>query len=471
VDAEFAINARAETVSADFRKTLKVWGYLVPPSGLTKSLQRSLGDLAAANTPLIVDNGLFDDISRISNSLASRIGKAKSALAGEEARLHRGLRWRDLKKSMAAERRELAQLLAAKAGSATGMTLTAQMPFATNAAIGEEDITAALWLRAGLDSPSMPGYREALRRRNRAVARSAAQIIASLTPEMRGRYLPVASAVDYDTAYDAGRAFGEAGLRAGAMGFGAFMADDAFADRFVIGRREHVLPRPLPMRYLRTALVARGLWDGWRAETGRAPRRFHFLGLGAPIMMPIAALAAWGTARITFDATSPIRDAVEGTVYSSLGAYLKIRTRRLAWRLATGQLRSWSCPCGFCRTFVRQHPFDYVRGRIWGRKNATGETVSSASLRPGGGLYRAYPLLAEPSGGARRRAVSYARAGHNHWVASEVMADLRAFGRTRRKLEGHVERIVRAYQQATSSAHFGEAVSLGFEIARGRFPK
>jgi len=78
--------------------------------------------------------------------------------------------------------------------------------------------------------------------------------------------------------------------------------------------------------------------------------------------------------------------------------------------------------------------------------------------------------MSEPSGGARRKAVSYARSGHNHWVVTDVMRDLRRNGRRKSKLERHVERIVRAYQRSTSSAHFGDAVSLGFDIVRGRFP-
>jgi hypothetical protein len=471
LDAEFAINARAETVAPGFRKTLRHWGYLVPPRGLTRALQESIGSLARANVPLIVDNGLFDDITRISNKFAARISRAKTAIAQEEARLRRTPEWRDLKKPVSRERLELARQFAEEAQKAEGMGLLAQLALATSGVIGAEDITAALWLRAGLDSPSMPIARQELRHRNRAVAQDAATIIKTLPRKVRSTYLPVASAFDYNTAYDAGQRFADAGLGGGAMGFGAFMADNSFADQIVMNRRTHRLPRPLPMRYLRTALVARGFWDGWRDATGKAPRRFHFLGLGAPIMIPLVALAARGTPLLTFDATSPIRDAVEGTLYSSLGAYLKIRTRRFAWRLATGQLRSWTCPCGFCRSFVRKYPFNYSRGRLWGSKHPDSEDVSASVLRPGGDLYSAYPLMSEPRGGARRKAVSYARSGHNHWVVAEVMRDLRKHGKKRLTLEKHVECIVGAYQRSTSDSHFAEAVSLGFDIVRGRFPK
>ena len=104
----------------------------------------------------------------------------------------------------------------------------------------------------------------------------------NLPGESRGARLAGPLAVQ-----NAGRAFGSAGLRSAAMGFGAFMADNSFSNRIVIQGRAHSLPRPLPMRYLRTALVARGFWDGWKV-TRSAPRRFHFLGLGAPIMIPLS---------------------------------------------------------------------------------------------------------------------------------------------------------------------------------------
>jgi hypothetical protein len=469
LDAEFAINARPETVSQDFRRTLRPWGYLVPPGGLTKPLTATLKEFCKAGVPLIVDNGHFDDITRVSTSLGKAIGAAKADIATVEARLERTALWRDLSKTVARKRVRLAAILAAEALNAEGMPLIEQLELASNAVIGAEDITAALWLRAEIDTPAIPGRRTELRHRNEAVARQAKLAIDSLPRNKRPQYLAVASALDYDTAYDAGRAFGDAGLRSAAMGFGAFMADNSFSDRIVIQGRAHPLPSPLPMRYLRTALVARGFWDGWKSATRSAPRQFHFLGLGAPIVIPLMALAGYGTPLLTFDATSPIRDAVEGTLYSSLGAYLKIRTRRVAELLMSGQSHSWICPCGFCREFVRKHPFDYVRGRKWGKARVDSGPITAKDLQPSGGLYKAYPLMAEPRGGELRKEVSYARSGHNHWVLHQIMRDVRKYGKRRSTLERHTQRIVDEYQKSTSSSHFADAVSLALDIVRGRF--
>src|SRR5207245_2102844 len=107
------------------------------------------------------------------------------------------------------------------------------------------------------------------------------------------------------------------------------------------------LPHRVPTRYLRTVAVARGFWDGYRAHAGASPKAFHFLGLGTPIMMPLVALCGWGTAEVTYDAMSPILDAVEGTLYTSRPAYLKVRARKVAYKLAGTPRAVWNCPCPF----------------------------------------------------------------------------------------------------------------------------
>jgi phosphatidylethanolamine-binding protein (PEBP) family uncharacterized protein len=69
-----------------------------------------------------------------------------------------------------------------------------------------------------------------------------------------------------------------------------------------------------------------------------------------------------------------------------------------------------------------------------------------------------------------RKAVSYARSGHNHWVIADVMRDIRKNGKSRRTLEKHAQHIVDLYQTATSSSYFAKAVSLSFNIVTGKYP-
>jgi hypothetical protein len=222
----------------------------------------------------------------------------------------------------------------------------------------------------------------------------------------------------------------------------------------------------MPNRYLRTALAARGFWDGYRKQAGSPPEGFHFLGLGAPIMIGIAALSAWGSADLTFDATSPIKDAVEGTLYISKPAYLKIRTQKSALRLASGTGLKWDCPCPFCKDFTNKHPFDYEEGNSWYKKMKPAD-VTAADLSPDGALYKAYPLFSEPHGGELRKAVTFTRMGHNHWALEDILARLRKNATSLAKLKKHIEGVVSDYEANTSSNQFGDAVRFAYKLAAG----
>ena len=91
--------------------------------------------------------------------------------------------------------------------------------------------------------------------------------------------------------------------------------------------------------------------------------------------------------------------------------------------------------------------------------------VNSADLAPGGALYEAYPLLSEPKGGALRKAVSFARMGHNHWVLQQIMAALDTNATSLAKFKKHLDEVVSAYEANTTSTTFANAVRYGFKLA------
>jgi hypothetical protein len=243
-----------------------------------------------------------------------------------------------------------------------------------------------------------------------------------------------------------------------AMGFGAFMADDSWTDQLTIHGRTRPVGRRLPTRYLRTALVARGFFDGYTA-TRAGLRHFHFLGLGAPIMVPIVALAANGTIRLTFDATSPIKDAVTGSLYTTKPAPLTVRSWNIAHRLATGELARWSCPCRFCTDFLAAPPVDRPPRRPPPGSGTAGR-LTAADLKAGTPAGEALPLFRigrDPLG----LAAENIRIGHNHWAlgtltrAVQDAPDLHAFVTSR----------VEQYAQHAGAAHFAHAVQSALQIA------
>jgi hypothetical protein len=387
----------------------------------------------------------------------------------EEKKLGRGARQGELSKALTARIAALAEKARVEALANREKREAAlrkqQLAIRPTRLIGAEDTAMALWLALNLEPEYLPYARSDYKKINEKVARRAAAEIKILPGELAEGYYPVASALSYDIAFDAGEVFAAHGLKRVSMGFGAYMADDHYTDHVIIRGRLVEMTDLMPNRYLRTALAARGFWDGYRKKAGRPPEAFHFLGLGAPIMIGLVALSSWGTKEISFDATSPIKDAVEGTLYVSKPAYLKIRTQKSALRLASGKGASWDCPCPFCRDFVRKHPFDYEKGKAWYKTKPA--EAKAADLAPGGGLYSAYPLLSEPKGGELRRAVNFARMGHNHWVLQDILAALKKNTSTLARLKKHIDSVVSAYEGNTASETFAGAVRFAFRLAAG----
>lgn len=466
MDVRFLPNLRPGTVSPEFRRRVRPAGYLAPPNALTSSTRVFAAMRPPASDVLVLDNGLFDDIGRISSALAGEMRPVTSRLQATQNRLGHPLRPGDVG---ASDRAEVAELARRAKVMADAVVARADEPLIgeihPTALIGPEDATLAAWLRLGIDHPHLAIDRRSLRRANRAVARRVADW--GVRPGVA--VMAVASALDYDTAFDAGQEFAEAGLASAAMGFGAYMADRTSRDTMKVKGKWRRLDASSPQRYLRTAAVARGFFDGWQSRSNTPPAWFHFLGLGLPIMVGIAALAAYPTARITFDATSPIKDVYEGALYTSRPSYLKISTVGAARRLASDPRQRWRCPCRFCGAFVEEYPFDYDGGAAWWSSTGPG-SVRPSDLLPSGPLYGLYPLLAHPSGGPRGRAVDVARTGHNHWALEQITRELRIQATSLARLAHHLEFIVDAYEASAASTELARTVQLSLRIASGRWP-
>ena len=466
----FAVNLREETFDASFRKWLKPWAYLLAPNRATGAQLRLAQQVRQGKHGLYADNGNFALIGKVVKKYAGEASKLLEAVRKEENKMNRLARHGDLSKPLSSQIAELAEKANREAAiireSGEARLQKQQLDLHPTRMIGAEDTSMALWLALNLEPEYLPYRRSDYQKINEAVARRAVAEMKKLPGELATFYYPVASALSYDTAYDAGEVFAQYGLKRISMGFGAYMADDHYTDHVIIGKRLIELKDLMPNRYLRTALAARGFWDGYRNKAGTPPEGFHFLGLGAPIMIGLVALSAWGSTDLSFDATSPIKDAVEGTLYISKPAYLKIRTQKSALRLASGTGLKWECPCPFCKDFTQKHPFDYEEGSSWHKKLKVSD-VKAADLSPGGALYGAYPLLSEPGGGDLRKAVTFTRMGHNHWVLEDIMAQLRKNATSQARLRKHIAGVVTDYEANTASERFGSAIRFAYKLAAG----
>src|SRR5688572_12878078 len=80
--AFFLVNARLQTLTEFYRKRGAPRGYLVPPAFLSKTVRRLLAELPSGKSgPIVIDNGLFDDIQRIRNASVVQSKALASAFA------------------------------------------------------------------------------------------------------------------------------------------------------------------------------------------------------------------------------------------------------------------------------------------------------------------------------------------------------------------------------------------------------
>lgn len=463
---DFLYNLQASTYSDLVLTELRPAGYLSAPNSATGRIREYAREIRRTRRALLIDNGNFVLIGNVASEFRARARPLWESIRTIEDRLDRTVRRgevpADLEAGFRALAREVRERCQELIPDADAME-TAQLALDPTAMVGVEDITMASWLALDLEPTYTRLDRRDYRRQNERVARIAAQ--RQDAPPTAGRaYYPVASAVSYDTAWDAGRAFGRAGIPRASMGFGAYMVDQNFTDHVYVGRRRIDLGARVPRRYARTVLAARGFWDGYREATGTVPEAFHFLGLGTPKMMALVTLCAFGTERLTFDATSPIKDSSQGVLYVSRPSFQKVNLRKVAYALATTAGRAWDCPCPFCTSFAAAHPFDYARARAWaasGQRSA----VQAPDLRPGGALYDAFPLFSEPAGGDFRGVVSDARIGHNHWVIEGLLTSLGRVRRDEARLLTRVTNIVEDYAESTNSSTYATALTTSLALA------
>lgn len=466
----FMYNLRTDTYNAKVSQASKPAGYLLAPVYATKTTRALAQQLRKQKYRFVVDNGNFSFIEKVRKHYATAAHKLWVQVTLLEARLGRSVRLADASKSLRAKYRKLAREAQAMSQKLVGngeSMLPAQLALNPTALIGVEDITMAAWLSLNIE-PSYLGFtRASYRTLNKQVAARAAARNNQLPVLLAKAYYPVASAMSYNTAVDAGREFAAKGLERVSLGFGAFMADDNWTDHIEIDKKIITFDGRWPNRYLRTVAVAQGFWKGYTEAAGKAPKAFHFLGLGAPIMLPLVTLAGWDTPDLTFDATSPIKDALQGgTMYVSKPAFLKIRTFKIAYRMASDPTADWDCPCPFCRAFIKAHPFRRELGFKW-LKSSKAREATAKDMRPTGGLFRAFPLFSEPGAGALRTAINQARVGHNHWVIDEILASLRK-AKTKRQLQSKANDIVTRYEKHSKGSTYGAAIRFSYNMLLGK---
>ena len=420
---------------------------------------------------LAADNGNFDRIGTLLTKLAPSATPLAEARKHEEESIGHYARPGELSKTLrdlyASFAKEIVnQAEAARREDKVRSVVSAQLALSPSYLIGMEDFTIPLMVGLGIERAytSLP---------TSFFTRAADRAIAYAKETRRGTYGPCNAhvfaglhAVDLDTARAIGKRAGAAKVDGIAVGLGSALDDRDFTDY----RIEHgkVLPfgTSIPRPYVRVLEIAAGLHLGFAEATGCRPR-FHALGAGTPILLPLlGVLGDRGTYTAT-DSTAPIKDAYSSTtiaVYVDQPAPLKLKAYVIMERWLNGSY-SWDCSCPHCRAFLKQFPFKINKAKIWwigeGKRALTPTDLWAPSP-----LAEHVPLLAMPRNAALRKQAGLARIAHNHWVLRRLEAAIQRRSRTRTELCDWIDTVVEKYVEAGSGSAWKAAVKAAWSIAR-----
>lgn len=425
-EIRFLVNLRTETATAEFRDRVRPHGWLFPPAYSTAATLAYARDQARRGVPVLADNGLFDDLSRIAQDHEAAAAPVRAVLENLRDQVGGPPTRGEVPAPLRAAARDVATLVENETGPLRDSHATRSADLAAmglTAFVGAEDPSPGVWGRLGIGPEGVGLLAQEWRSVASTVSRAAVQDRAA-TPAATG-YLPVASPLDEASGSYFGDEFAKAQITEMAIGFGVLMVEQRFTNRVVINHRAVDLPRSLPSSYITAVVTLRAFLDAYTQRAGQPPQRLHLLGLGAPIMIALAARICRDVPMVTLDATSPIRDASFGTLYSTRPTLLRMNPTKVAAAVvADGRRTGWSCPCGSCRSFHDQFPQDADAARAaWARLGKPADLT--LHLVEGEELGDALPLLSvNRTGSPRGPAARQTRLGHNHWSLTRLCADL-----------------------------------------------
>ena len=466
----FIYNLNRGTVDARIHGFTNPDGYLLSIHRYSPQMVRFATELRSDYEEVIVaDNGFFERIRHLQDEFRERAKLLFERVKLEEKRLGTRLRKNTTPEALRADYVALAKdirtrLYEVEEQGRFAEVIADQQLINPHKWMVPEDILLSTLVGLNVE-PEYTGLPSSFYSyRNERSARFYQKALMGEYGDVSGQPYAVASAVDYNSAHYAGRIMARSGVRSVAIGTGAFMADNDYTDHYVIGRKTFNLERLAPRRYLRTVLTAKGLMDGYMEESGKAPEAIHFLGLGTPIMILMTGWICRAVDDVSYDATSPIKDAVEGTVYATEPTYLKMRTRKLAHWYASQVGSEWVCTCAYCQSFSEKYPFDYEAAHSSYEEEGQPSKITSDMLRDSHPLCLAMPFLSEPSSGQRRKDISEWRIGHNHLMLDIVMQEMNEASDAG-NLEGLIQRKLDAYFDV-ALPHFAYAISLAWDLSQ-----
>jgi hypothetical protein len=416
----FVANLRQETIDAFGAHGIQPAAYLLSSHRASPANLRSAAEVRALDIQLFADNGTKPMIDETVRAFLGEAGEIREEVLAIRRKLDRVPRGADVPSSLRTRASELADRIVRHTVSLSNNVdsdelLDVQLSMDPTDLIAKEDFGTACLIALDLDRETTGWRVSRFSTRNNRSLRLWETIQSDPRCE-NVRVHAVLSAMDYNTARDAGRLAALKGVKHAALGLAGIMLDPSAVDFHVFGNATLTFERPAPRRYVRLAQILRGIEDGYRSA-GKRLSTFHCLGLGAPPLLPIPPAALSDSTTITTDATSPIHDAARDKVLYDLELNgHRANGRRIVERILGGG--DWPFISPFTREFRTTFGHDPDRARtFWneqGQPAVTSELLSTPSE-----LTEALPLFSEAIESVRL-AASRARIAHNHWVLGEL---------------------------------------------------
>ena len=443
--------------------------YLLSPDYLTEG--RDLVAAARRDDRLIAaDNGNFDLIGQLVERFAADASLIHRDRIDEEGRLGRKARPGDLSMAVTDRYRRLAREVAAVGRSETPIartrsTVGSQREIGGDYLVGMEDLALAALIGLGIqpEYARMPSswYEGSSRRALGLAERTRAGDFG----EIDGLVFAGLHGVDFDTARRAGRLAGDARTDGIASGLGGALSDPSYIDFRVQDGKTIDLDTSVPRAYLRVVEVAAGLHLGYAERAGARPR-FHALGVGTPILLPLLSIMGDRGTFTAVDSTAPILDAWSSltvSLYIDQPAPMKLKAHRIAEVWISGG-PAWTCSCSGCSSFSRAHPPRITAARTWWRGEGR-RTLLAQDLRAPSPLADLMPLLGSPSDAAISREAGMARIAHNHWVLQRLVTAAQANSTSSSRLRGWAEDVIGRYVESSADDSWRAAVGEAWKIA------
>jgi hypothetical protein len=449
--------------------------YLLSPDYLAAG--RALVTAAKRDGRLIAaDNGNFDLIGDLVKRFAGEAALIHRDRIAEEQRLGHRARPGDLSIGLTERYRKLVRSVAAQGRSETPVartrsTVGSQMQIGGDYLVGMEDLSMAAMIGLGIqpEYARLPAsWYEASSKRALGLAE---RTRAGDFGDVGGFVFAGLHGLDYDTARRAGRLAGDVKAEGIASGLGGALGDPSYVDFRVEDGKTIPLASSVPRAYLRVAEVACGLHRGYADGAGARPR-FHALGVGTPILLPLLSVLGDRGTFTAVDSTAPILDAWSSltvSLYIDDPAPMKLKAHRIAEVWLSGG-PSWSCSCSACSSFNSAHPPKITAARAWWRGEGRRALIAQ-DLRAPSPLADMLPLLGNPSDAAVSREAGMARIAHNHWALQRLVSAAQANSSSASRLKGWAEDVVSSYVESSADQNWREAVTEAWKLTESTAAK